>query len=61
MGISVLMSVYAAELPDRLDRALKSVWDDQTLKPDEIILVEDGPLGPDLQAVRESRTYQVAQ
>ena len=54
MGISVLMSVYAAELPDRLDRALKSVWDDQTLKPDENILVEDGPLGPDLQAVIDS-------
>lgn len=53
MGISVLMSVYAAELPDRLDRALKSVWDDQTLKPDEIILVEDGPLGQELTTVIE--------
>lgn len=48
MGISVLMSVYAAEQPDRLDRALKSIWDDQTLKPSEIILVEDGPLGKEL-------------
>lgn len=51
MGISVLMSVYAAEQYDRLDRALKSVWDDQSLKPDEIILVEDGPLGTELLAL----------
>lgn len=48
MSISVLMSVYKSEKPTYLSRALKSVWDDQTLKPDEIILVEDGPLGEGL-------------
>lgn len=53
MGISVLMSVYAAEQYDRLDKALKSIWDDQTLKPDEIILVEDGPLETELQTLIE--------
>lgn len=36
-----------------LNRALKSVWDEQTRKPDEIILIEDGPLGNDLSAVIE--------
>lgn len=51
MSISVLMSVYKSEKPSYLDRALKSVWDDQTLKPNEIILVEDGPLEEELQEV----------
>lgn len=51
MSISVLMSVYKSEKPSYLDRALKSVWDDQTLKPNEIILVEDGVLGEDLGEV----------
>ena len=45
------MSVYKSEKSSYLDRALKSIWDDQTLKPDEIILVEDGPLGEDLNEV----------
>lgn len=48
MSISVLMSVYKAEKSDFLDRALHSVWTDQTLKPDEIVLIEDGPLGQEL-------------
>lgn len=51
MSISVLMSVYKSEKSSYFDRALKSIWDDQTLKPDEIILVEDGPLGEDLNEV----------
>lgn len=51
MSISVLMSVYRSEKAEYLDRAITSVWDDQTLKPDEIVLVEDGPLGPDLQDI----------
>ena len=48
MSISVLMSVYKSEKADYLARALRSVWTDQTLKPDEIVLVEDGPLGDEL-------------
>lgn len=48
MSISVLMSVYKYEKAVCLDRALRSVWDDQILKPDEIILIEDGPLGQEL-------------
>ena len=51
MSISVLMSVYKSEEPLYLDRAMKSIWDDQTLKPNEIILIEDGPLGEELQKV----------
>lgn len=51
MKISVLMSVYRSEKPQYLDRALQSVWDDQARKPDEIILVQDGPLGEELLQV----------
>tara|TARA_Y100000296_G_C5179010_1_gene262150 strand:+ start:8787 stop:9605 length:819 start_codon:yes stop_codon:yes gene_type:complete len=48
---SVLMSVYAAEDPLNLEAALSSVWDSQSLKPSEIVLVKDGPLGSPLNGV----------
>ena len=51
MTISVLISVYQSEKADYLNRALESVWDDQTLKPDQIVLVEDGALGEALRDV----------
>lgn len=51
MSISVLMSVCKSENANYLDRALRSVWTDQTLKPDEIVLVEDGVLGDELMRV----------
>ena len=51
MTISVLMSVYKSEKGDYLDRSLRSVWDDQTRKPEQIVLVEDGPLTEELYAV----------
>ena len=53
-SISVLMSVYKSEKAEYLNRSLRSIWDDQTCKPDEIVLVEDGPLGDDLIAVISS-------
>ncbi len=51
MTISVLMSVYRSEKADNLNLSLKSVWTDQTHKPDQIVLVEDGVLGDDLLQV----------
>lgn len=50
MGFSVLMSVYKKEKPEYLREALESVIN-QTLPPDEIVLVEDGPLTSELDAV----------
>lgn len=44
MTISVIISVYQTEKPEYFEEALKSVWDDQTRKPEQIVLVEDGPL-----------------
>lgn len=51
MTISVLMSVYKSEKGEYLDRSLQSVWDDQTRKPEQIVLIEDGVLTEELYAV----------
>lgn len=51
MTISVLMSVYKSDVPEYLDKAIKSVWTDQTLRPNQIVLVEDGDLGEGLISV----------
>lgn len=47
---SVLMSVYYKEKPQYLKQSIDSMLN-QTLKPDEIILVKDGPLTHDLDKV----------
>ena len=49
---SVLMSLYKKEHPEYLRIALDSMLN-QTVKPDEIVLVEDGPLTDELYAVVE--------
>lgn len=51
MTFSVLLSVYKSEKATYLDRAIQSIWSDQSLKPDEIVLIEDGPLGGELLQV----------
>ena len=47
---SVLMSVYYKEKASYLDDALNSIFN-QTLRPNEVVLVEDGPLNDDLYKV----------
>ena len=47
---SVLMSLYKKEHPEYLSLALDSMLN-QTVLPDEIVLVEDGPLTDELHAV----------
>ena len=54
MTISVLMSVYRSEQAACLQRALQSVWDDQTRKPDQIVLVVDGPVPEELELIVDS-------
>lgn len=44
LNFSVLLSVYENEEPLFLENALVSLLIDQTIRPNEIILVEDGPL-----------------
>lgn len=50
---SVLMSVYHRVDAEHFDLALASIFD-QTRPPDEIVVVEDGPLTPELDVVLEA-------
>lgn len=36
------MSIYYKEKPEYFEQAMESIWDNQTLKPDQVVLVEDG-------------------
>lgn len=54
---SVLMSVYNKENPSFFDMSLKSVLVEQTLLPDEFVLICDGELTDELELV--IRKYQV--
>ena len=51
---SVLMSVYKNDDPQFLKLALESIYEQQTRKPDEIVVVFDGPLKEALTAVLNS-------
>lgn len=48
--LSILLSVYKKEYPQYLSKALTSIWHDQISKPSQIVLVQDGPLTPELVA-----------
>ena len=47
---SVLLSLYIKEQPEYLDLAIKSMVE-QTYKPNEIVIVKDGAITPELEAV----------
>ena len=51
MNFSVLMSIYHKEKPEYFDRAMQSIWDEQTIKPNEIVLVQDGKLTEELYEI----------
>ncbi len=53
MKYSVLMSVYKKDNPDFLKAALKSIYEEQTRKPDEIVVVFDGPLTDEMYKILE--------
>jgi glycosyltransferase involved in cell wall biosynthesis len=55
---TVLMSVYHKENPEHFDLALHHILEEQTLLPNEFILVCDGPLNEELYAVIEK--YSIA-
>lgn len=48
---SVLIAIYNKENPSHFELAMSSIWDDQTIQPDEIVLVKDGALTPELDNV----------
>jgi len=45
------MCAYAGDSPKNFDRALRSIWNEQTVKPRQIVLVVDGPIRADLDSV----------
>ena len=58
---SVAISVYKSDDPEFFDRALFSITEMQTIKPDEIVLVVDGPVCEELNRVIEKyeRLYSI--
>jgi glycosyltransferase involved in cell wall biosynthesis len=56
MKYSVLMSVYKNDAPDFLKVALESIYEKQTRKSDEIVVVLDGPLTYDLYKILDEFT-----
>ncbi len=51
LKFSVLMSIYYKEKPEYFDLCLKSILIDQTILPNEIVLVKDGTLTEELEIV----------
>jgi glycosyltransferase involved in cell wall biosynthesis len=56
---SVLLSVYKDELSENLNDCLFSIYDSQVLKPDEIVLIKDGPLTKELENVISTWTNRL--
>ena len=48
MKFSVLLSLYHKEKPAYFNRCMQSIWEEQTVQPDEIVLVLDGSLPKEL-------------
>lgn len=51
MTIEVLMSCYRKDNPLFLREAIKSTYDDQTVKPDLFRIIVDGPVGDDINNI----------
>lgn len=58
---SVLMPVYYKEQPENFENAIKSILIDQIRKPDEFVLVCDGPLADELNQIIQSYKIQFSQ
>jgi glycosyltransferase involved in cell wall biosynthesis len=46
---ALLISVYDGDRPDYVRRALRSAIADQTVRPDQVIIVRDGPVSAELE------------
>lgn len=53
------MSVYKNDNPDDFRMAVHSIYQDQSVKPSEIILVQDGPIPTKLKAVVDDLTTEI--
>lgn len=48
--LSLLLPVWAGDRPDFLSEAFRSTVDEQTRRPDHVVIVRDGPVAPELTA-----------
>lgn len=60
MSLSVLLSIYNKENITCFNKSMVSIWDSQLFKPDEIILVQDGPLTAELYESIEQWKYRLS-
>lgn len=51
MEFSLLMAVYSGENPIWLDESLESIFNEQEITPNEVVLVIDGPITLELESV----------
>ncbi|MDU5817764.1 MAG: glycosyltransferase, partial [Staphylococcus sp.] len=58
---SVLLSLYHKEKPEYLEKCFESIWDNQSLKPSEIVLVLDGPIGEQLTTSVQEWQVKIAE
>jgi glycosyltransferase involved in cell wall biosynthesis len=56
---SVLISIYIKADSNHFNEAMKSIWECQTLRPDEIVLIIDGDITPDLIAIKDKWKAQI--
>jgi len=55
---ALLISVYDGDRPEYVRRAVRSAVQDQTVRPDQIVIVQDGPVRPELgQCLEEIRAH----
>ena len=59
LKFSVIMSIYKSDVPEYLHIALESLLN-QTRRPDEIVIVGDGPVSAELEKVVQSFKSKVA-
>lgn len=59
MGFTVLMSAYINCRKEYISCALSSIWHDQIRKPDQIVLVLDGPVKEELYNFVQSFAKQI--
>jgi glycosyltransferase involved in cell wall biosynthesis len=53
---ALLIAVYDGDRPDYLRRAIRSAVDDQTVRPDQLVIVRDGPVRHELADCLEDIT-----
>ena len=51
MKFSLLMSIYSKDDPEHFNATMESIWDNQTIKANEIVLVQDGSVDNKLAKV----------